>query len=44
LPAFIIIIYFYFEKKWILGNNPELGYDSCPPLYKAYDRKSRKKL
>jgi len=20
--------YFYFEKKWILGNNPELGYDT----------------
>jgi hypothetical protein len=27
-----------------LGNNPELSYDSCPPLYNAYDRKYHKKL
>ena len=32
LPAFIFIFVlffvFYLKKKWILGNNPELGYDN----------------
>jgi len=23
-----------------LGNNLETGYDSCPPLYNAYDKKN----
>jgi hypothetical protein len=27
-----------------LGNNPKMGYDSCLPLYNAYDRKSRKRF
>jgi hypothetical protein len=35
---------FILKKSEFLGNNPELSYDSCPPLYNAYDRKSRKRL
>jgi hypothetical protein len=30
LPAFIIFLslLFFFKKEFVLGNNPELGYDS----------------
>jgi hypothetical protein len=27
-----------------LRKNPKIGYDSCPPLYNAYDRKSHKRF
>jgi hypothetical protein len=27
-----------------LWNNPKMSYDSCPPLYNAYDRNSRERF
>jgi hypothetical protein len=47
ISIFILFLFYYFyflslfwKKKVNLGNNPEIGYDSCPPLYNAYDKKN----
>jgi hypothetical protein len=43
ISIFILLFLFFIfilEKKVNLGNNPEIGYDSCPPLYNAYDKKN----
>jgi predicted PurR-regulated permease PerM len=32
---FYFFVFFWREKKCELGNNPKMGYDSCPPLYNA---------
>ena len=32
------------REKVNLWNNPKMSYDSCPPLYNAYDRNSRERF
>jgi hypothetical protein len=37
---FILFLFFLRErKKCEFGNNSKMGYDSCPPLYNAYEAK-----
>jgi hypothetical protein len=33
-----LFLFFFFERNEF-GNNPKMGYDSCPPLYNAYEAK-----
>jgi hypothetical protein len=36
---------FFFNKRKKFGSDPKMGYDSCPPLYNAYEAKTlRSKL